>query len=116
MVSWICFVSMCGYELNWKLDMFKWTYLFVAVTFIVLGNYLPKVKQNYFLGIKLPWTLHDEENWDKTHKLAGKLWVIAGILMIIAGLLNLVIISMIILFVSIIVPTFYSYLLYKNKK
>ena len=42
------------------------------------GNYLPKSRQNYTIGIKLPWTLADVDNWNKTHRLAGALWIAAG--------------------------------------
>lgn len=48
--------------------------------FIILGNFLGKIRQNYFVGFKLPWTLSDEDNWNKTHRLAGRLFVVAGIL------------------------------------
>ena len=114
-VSWICFVSMCGYELNWKLDMFKWTYLLVAVTFIVLGNYLPKVKQNYFLGIKLPWTYASEDNWNKTHRFGGKVWVIGGILFLLNMILKVKYLEVVIMIAMILLPTVYSYL-YSRKE
>ena len=89
--------------------------VFMGVLFLVLGFILPKCKQNYTIGLKLPWTLHDEENWDKTHKLAGKLWIYGGIIMAIAGLFNLTFVFMTIIFLLIIIPTVYSYLLYRNK-
>ena len=60
--------------------------LILGLIFIVVGNYLPKVKQNYTVGIKLPWTLNNEENWNKTHRLAGKLWVVGGIIILLDGL------------------------------
>ena len=43
----------------------------IGVFFIVLGNYMPKLQQNYTIGIKLPWTLNSEENWNRTHRLGG---------------------------------------------
>ncbi|MBR5505789.1 MAG: SdpI family protein [Clostridia bacterium] len=90
-------------------------FVFVGVVIFVLGFILPKCKQNYTIGIRLPWTLHDEENWNKTHKLAGKLWIISGILMTVAGLLKFTILFMITIFVIVIIPTVYSYLLYRSK-
>ncbi len=48
--------------------------------FLVLGNFLPTVKPNYFVGIRVPWTLEDPDNWRQTHRLAGRLWVIASAL------------------------------------
>ena len=47
----------------------------LGVVFVAVGNYLPKCKQNYTVGIKIPWTLHSEENWNRTHRLAGYVWV-----------------------------------------
>lgn len=91
--------------------------LLVGVILTVIGNYLPKMSQSYTIGIKLPWTLADEENWDKTHRLAGRLWVIGGILMIIGAFLPIRWIVMIILmFVMVLVPTVYSYLLFAKSK
>lgn len=89
-----------------------------ALLFIVLGNYLPKISQNSTLGIKLPWTLKSEENWNKTHRLSGKLWVAGGFVILIAMLLpgNTVIpvmIADIILMAA--VPTVYSYGLYRKQ-
>ena len=50
-----------------------------SILFILIGLFLPKVKKNYFVGIRTPWTLHSEEVWDKTHQFSGKLFVIAGL-------------------------------------
>ncbi len=92
--------------------------LFLGVLLVVIGNYLPKCKQSYTLGIKLPWTLHDEENWNATHRLAGKLWVVGGVLVMLSCLLPpvaafAVMMSVILLMCGI--PTIYSYRLYKKK-
>lgn len=57
--------------------------LLIAVLLIGIGNYLPKCRQNYSIGLRVPWTLSDEENWNKTHRLAGWLWVMAGIVLLI---------------------------------
>lgn len=81
-VSWICAVSIYGYALGVNTDGFVgYAPLFLGFLFIIIGNYLPKVKQNYHLGIKLPWTYADEDNWNKTHRPGGKVWVAAGLLM-----------------------------------
>lgn len=95
-------------------------FTFGGLTFIVVGNYLPKCKQNYTVGIKVPWTLHDEDIWNKTHRLAGFLWIIGGILFITIGFLSLPNTLGLILIISLsallaIVPILYSYLLYRKK-
>ena len=51
----------------------------VGLLFILIGNYMPKCKQNYTTGIKVPWTLHSQENWNRTHRLAGWVWIIGGV-------------------------------------
>ena len=84
---------------------------------VVIGNYLPKCKQSYTIGIKISWTLNSEKNWVATHRMAGKLWVIAGALIILTALLpaKLIIWFFIpILLVSVIVPFVYSYIYYKK--
>ncbi|MGG4000588.1 SdpI family protein [Anoxybacillus kestanbolensis] len=52
----------------------------VGMLFIVLGNYMPKIKPNYFIGIRTPWTLENEVVWQKTHRVGGKVFVIMGVL------------------------------------
>ena len=55
-------------------------YLSFGLMFLVLGNILPKVRQNNTIGIKIKWTLENEQNWNATHRFSGRLWVIGGIL------------------------------------
>ncbi|MDP2910652.1 MAG: SdpI family protein [bacterium] len=51
----------------------------LAGFFILLGLFMPKIKRNYFVGIRTPWTIHSEETWNETHKFAGRVFIIAGI-------------------------------------
>ena len=84
---------------------------------VVIGNYLPKCKPSYTIGIKISWTLNSEKNWVATHRMAGKLWVIAGALIILTALLPAKLIIWLfipILLVSVIVPFVYSYIYYKK--
>lgn len=93
------------------------TPLLVGLLFIVVGNYLPKTKQSYTMGIKLPWTLASEENWNRTHRIAGFLWVLGGAVTILLTLLRIwspwLLFSLITLLL-VLVPTVYSFLLYKK--
>jgi uncharacterized membrane protein len=77
------------------------------------------IKPNYFAGIRLPWTLENEDNWKKTHQLAGRLWFFGGVIFAaIALVLNREYIGyfgIAILSVLVIIPVFYSYNLYKNQ-
>lgn len=61
--------------------------LLLGIVFAMIGNYMPKCRQNYTIGIKVVWTLSDEENWNATHRLAGKLWVAGGLLILLCAFL-----------------------------
>ncbi|MBQ3523379.1 MAG: SdpI family protein [Clostridia bacterium] len=90
--------------------------LFMGALFVVIGNYLPKCKQSYTVGIKLPWTLDNEENWNKTHRLAGFLWVIGGVIIMATAFLGAFWLFFVVLIPMVIIPFVYSYLLYKKNK
>ena len=114
--SLLCGICIYANALGYKISVESIMPVFMGILFFVLGFILPKCKQNYTIGIKLPWTLHDEENWNKTHKLAGKLWVYGGIVMTVVGLFNLTFIFMTIIFALAIIPAGYSYWLYRKQK
>jgi uncharacterized membrane protein len=52
----------------------------VAVLFIIIGKFMGQMRPNYFVGIKIPWTLANEKVWEKTHRMGGRLWVGCGFL------------------------------------
>ena len=58
-----------------------------AILFIIKGNYLPKTRQNWFLGIRTPWTLSSAYVWERTHRLAGRLFMLAGLIFLIGAFL-----------------------------
>jgi uncharacterized membrane protein len=73
------------------------------------------------VGIKLPWTLNDEENWNKTHKLAGKVWLVGGVAFFFLIFVPASFMTIAVLFIALVIttiPVVYSYLLYSqaNKK
>lgn len=90
----------------------------VGVLFIAVGNYLPKCRQNFTAGIRIAWTLANEENWNKTHRLAGPIWMAEGVLMLITaatGIKALAIASMAGIAVIVLIPAAYSYWLHDRK-
>ena len=122
-VLWICpiisllcsslmYTAALGIELRINVIM----PMFIGLLFIIIGNYLPKCKQNHTVGIKVPWTLNDDENWNKTHRFAGTLWVIGGAIISITSFLENFTVFIIITFIMAIVPIIYSYLHYKSNK
>ncbi len=85
-VSLVIMAALYSYNLGHRADFALIAGLLLGVLFIVIGNYLPKARQNYTIGIKLPWTLANEENWNRTHLLAGYLWMAGGIVLVILAL------------------------------
>ena len=86
----------------------------LGVLFVFIGNYMPKCKQNYTVGIKLPWTLNSEENWNKTHRLAGWIWVAGGLIIAFSGFFNLLPIVIAVSVMMVAVPIVYSYVLHRK--
>ncbi len=86
--------------------------LFLGVLIIAIGNYLPKMKRNYTMGIKLPWTLNSDENWRRTHRLGGICFIIVGFSLILSVFLKSEIVFLVPLFLGAIIPAIYSYYLY----
>ena len=95
--------------LGWEMDLFRDVYLLLGLLFIIIGNYLPKCKQNWFIGIKIKWTLEDEENWYATHRLAGKVWVIGGLAILLCGFLSMEYLFPLLVLAMILLPVLYSW-------
>lgn len=109
-------VSVLLYALGLQFNMSMIAYGIVGLVLLLVGNYLPKSKRNYTVGIKLPWTLNSDENWNKTHRLAGYLFMLGGILMIINMFWNVPWMIFIILILCTLIPAVYSYLLYRKNR
>jgi uncharacterized membrane protein len=69
-------------------DIILIVFVAVGALFIVIGNYLPKVRPNYMVGIRTPWTLTSDLSWDRSHRIGGRLFVLEGILFIVLGLVR----------------------------
>ena len=91
----------------------------IGSLFIFIGNLLPKTKHNYFIGIRTPWTLADEQNWFRTHRLAGKIWVLGGLIVALTALAPesfQVPVFLTILAVMVATPFVYSYTEFRKKR
>jgi len=91
----------------------------MSLLFIILGNYLGKIRQNWYVGIKTPWTLDNEEVWNKTHRLGGKLYVTTGFLGILSIILPPTIRFAVVvggILVSSLWAVVYSYVLFRKIK
>jgi uncharacterized membrane protein len=64
------------------IDMGDYLIPAISILFIVIGNYLPKTRSNWFAGVRTPWSMSSEYSWTKTHRLASRLFMGSGILSI----------------------------------
>ena len=109
----VCFLSyVAGMGIKVSVDII--VPVFIGLMFVVIGSYIPKCQPNYTIGIKVPWTLHNENNWNATHRFAGPVWVIGGIVLIATGFFGLNMIYFIILMAIGVIPVVYSYLYYRK--
>lgn len=90
----------------------------LGLLFLGMGYYMPKLKQNYFAGYRIPWTLESEENWNLTHGVAGKCWMAGGALQVVMAVLVkgtvLFVVFMSITAIITIIPFYFSYRLFKK--
>lgn len=118
-VSLVCGSCIYGYALSYPVNIGVFTEFFIGIIFVITGNYLPKCRQNYVIGIKVPWTLQDKENWNRTHRLAGWIWVPCGILLILDAFLHIIAPSWMVFLlfgIMIIIPIGYSFFYFLKQK
>lgn len=105
-------------SLGYDISINKVIPLIIGILFIILGNYMPKSKSNFFYGIKTPWTLTSDISWRKTHRLGGKLFVLAGIIVVISSIFLTGTVQVIIFVISTsiaaLIPIVASYFYAKN--
>ncbi len=112
-LSWATVVTALDLGINDKLLLS----VIIGIAFIAMGNYLPKVKSNFFVGIKNPWALSDPTIWRKTHKVGGYFFFLIGLLMLPMGVIDTTLYSNLVIWVlliGIIAVNIYSYILYRK--
>ena len=126
LVLWICpavsllagFMTLSA-ALGMALRTEKLVLIFLGILFIVIGNYLPKCRQNYTIGIRVMWALEDEENWAATHRFASRLWVGCGVVILLLAFLPWgaagLWISLGLILVASLASVLYSYIFYRRK-
>jgi uncharacterized membrane protein len=115
----IVYVATGIYNIGYKINIGIITAWTIAILMIVLGNYMGKIKKNWFFGIRTPWTLSSENVWNKTHRVGGKLFMIFGVILAIAPFLpETIALALFLSWVIVLVAgTFaYSYWLYRQEK
>ena len=86
-----------------------------GLMFVVLGNYMGKVRKNFFIGIRTPWTLASDEVWARTHRLGGWLFVAGGIIVVIGAFTGMTVGWMAtVIIAAALVPVAYSFVVYQR--
>ena len=113
-ISAIMYAIAFGFDIN----ISAISLVVMGILFIVIGNYLPKCTRNRTIGIRIKWTLENDDNWNKTHRFGGKVFVISGIVALLAAFLPstfvpFALLSIVILNVAL--TGIYSYCYYKKQ-
>jgi uncharacterized membrane protein len=107
-----------GYALGWPVDMGRAIPALVGVLFVAIGNYLPRLRSNWWMGIRTPWTMSSERVWRETHRMAGPVFVIGGLVCLASVFtpspvrLALPILA---LLVATMIPIVYSYVVWRRE-
>jgi uncharacterized membrane protein len=116
-ISAINFVALLA-STGHPVAMTKAVFPIIGLLFAFLGNMMYNVKPNYFVGIRLPWTLADDANWKATHRIAGVVWFLGGLLLTVGALIlqsqHIELLMFAILVPMILIPSVYSFWFYKR--
>lgn len=118
-LSMLCCGMVYSIALGKEVNVLLLMPLTFGIGFIAVGNYMPKIKQNSTLGLRIRWTLCNEENWNRTHRFSGKVSVVCGVVALLSALLPngwMFALLAAALLAVIIVPVFYSYSIYKHHR
>ena len=116
LLSNFCIGMMYAISLGSEISVVNILPVFLGIVFAVIGNYMPKCRMNATIGIKIKWAYTSEENWNATHRLAGRVWFVGGLLIALCGVLFgkawlPVMLAMVL--VMVVVPVVYSYRYYR---
>ena len=112
-------VVVLGMALGWPVDMPTFVVLGIGSMFVILGNLMPRVKQNWLLGIRTPWTLESERVWRETHRLGGRTMVVGGLITMAGVFFPTSVqpwIAMAGLGIGAFIPLVYSYILWRREQ
>lgn len=122
LIMWLCpIVSIVGngatylYALDNTVNTTPMGIMLIGCVLIVIGNYMPKMKQSYTIGIKIPWALNSEENWNRTHRLGGYMYILGGVIILVGGFIQQFWLVPVALVLVVLVPVAYSFILYKKE-
>jgi len=113
-------VLILGSALGWPFDMRSVLPILLGALFVFMGNLLPRIRPNWFMGIRTPWTLSSERVWRKTHRVGGNAFTIAGLVFIATGFVPMgdkgTVVMVAVIFPMVLWPVLYSYLEWRREK
>jgi uncharacterized membrane protein len=120
----LCFTAYAQLLILWStfghaIDVVRALLAGVLIMFGILGNVMGKVRRNFWVGVRTPWTLANDRVWNDTHRLAGRLFVGVALLLIpllltpvpVGPLLMIVVLAIV---HAAIIPAVYSAVHYKS--
>ena len=116
LLSNFCLGMMYAIALGSDISIMNLMLVFMGILFAAMGNYMPKCKMNATIGIKIRWTYTSEENWNMTHRFAGRLWFCGGVIMALCCVLPSAVcmpVMLVILLAMVLLPILYSYRYYR---
>jgi uncharacterized membrane protein len=106
-----------AHALGWPVEVDRVIVAAIGLLFVGLGNYLPRIRSNWFMGIRTPWTMDNERVWRATHRVGGRAFVAAGLVMAASALLPAGVrpwTAGVALAAAVAVPLVYSYVAYRR--
>jgi len=111
-------VVVLGHALGWQVEPPRLIPAVLGLVFVGLGNELGRVRPNWFVGVRTPWTLSNDEVWRRTHRVGGRAFVVVGLIWIVAALLLPPAVAFIVIMAALLGVSlglvFYSYQLYQR--
>ena len=112
-------IAMLGYNLGWPISIAGVALVGAGLLFILLGFLMPRMRSNWFMGIRTPWTLSSDTVWRKTHRVGGYAFVLAGCLLVAMGVVQPAWFAGVLIAVAIgaaIIPVVYSYFVWRGEQ
>lgn len=108
-----------GSALGWPVDVPRMVIAGLGILLLALGNVLPRIRSNWWMGIRTPWTLENERVWRETHRLGGKTFVAAGVVVIMSAFLPSHVAFWVVIpavMMAAFIPLGYSYLIWRRER
>jgi uncharacterized membrane protein len=117
-LAWVELATFGSHVFGWKIDEGRSTLAATGVLLMVIGNYLPRIRSNWFFGIRTPWTLSSERVWRETHRVGGRAFVAAGVMVALAMFAPASVADVAVAVTvgaAVVVPVAYSYLAWRRE-